>query len=114
MTSLSASSSPLSTSIAIRLVETAFTRSGIQFSPNDDVWEWTDGPFRVYLDFRKITLSDSIPISSLKQTLLVFAKRNSARHLGNLFTAFIHFLAKRAGTTPLLTHLVIHKSVARI
>jgi len=103
MTSLSASSSPLSTSIAIRLVETAFTRSGIQFSPNDDVWEWTDGPFRVYLDFRKITLSDSIPISSLKQTLLVFAKRNSASHLGNLFTAFIHFLAKRAGTTPLLT-----------
>jgi len=78
-----------------RLPEIAFTRSGVAFSPNEDVWAWTDGPFRVHLDFRRVSHLEQTFQDSLKYTLLVFAKRNSASHLTNLFNAFLHFLALR-------------------
>lgn len=100
MTSSAAKSSDAS-GLVLRLPDTAFTRSGIAFRPNNDVWEWTDGPFRVYLDFRKLDLPVSVPLDSLKRTLLVFAKRNSASHLANLFDAFVHFLARRDAPVPL-------------
>lgn len=102
MASLAAKSSDAS-GLVLRLPDTAFTRSGIAFRPNNDVWEWADGPFRVYLDFRKLDLPVSVPLDSLKRTLLVFAKRNSASHLGNLFNAFVHFLAHRSDAAPLVT-----------
>lgn len=89
--------------LVLQLPEIAFTRSGIAFRPNNDIWDWTDGPFTVYLDFRKLDLPVSIPEDSLKRTLLVFAKRNSASHLGNLFNAFVHFLAQRSTAAPLMT-----------
>jgi integrase len=44
-----------------------------------------------------------VPLNSLKQTLLIFARQSSACHLGNLFNAFVHFLAHRSTATPLLT-----------
>ncbi|OZB69556.1 MULTISPECIES: site-specific integrase [unclassified Thiomonas] len=90
-----------SSALTIRLPETAFTRSGIAFCPNDDVWTWTDGPFRLVLDFRKIKVNSPTLIEGLKHTLLIFAKGSSTNHLGNLFQAFTHFLANRKETTPL-------------
>lgn len=89
--------------VTIRLPDTAFTRSGIAFCPSEDVWNWTDGPFRVLLDFRKIEVRSPTLVEGLKQTLLVFAKGSSANHLGNLFQAFTHFLATRKESTPLTT-----------
>ncbi len=88
------------------LPEIAFTRSGIPFRPNDDVWDWVDGPFRVFLDFPKLKphLHLSFPVISLKTALLPFAKGSSPSHLNNLFHAFTHFLASR-GDPELLTSI---------
>ena len=81
MTSSRAKTNDAAGGLALRLPETAFTRSGIAFRPNEDIWDWTDGPFSIYLDFRKVKLSTTVPCESLKHTLLVFAKQNSPSHL---------------------------------
>ncbi|NPT60055.1 site-specific integrase [Paraburkholderia elongata] len=103
MTSSIATSKDTSPGLVLRLPETAFTRSGIAFRPNEDIWHWTDGPFRLHLDFRKLTVSAVFPCDSLKHSLLVFAKRNSASHVTNLFNVFVHFLALRVKSTPLVS-----------
>lgn len=102
MNSSNAASREASSALALRLPDTAFTKSGIAFHPKDDIWDWTDGPFRLYLDFRKVDLPATVPRDSLKHTLLIFAKRNSASHVSNLFNAFVHFLALRT-SSPSLT-----------
>jgi integrase len=94
MASSSVKNKYASAALAVRLPETAFTRSGIAFCPIDEVWDWTDGPFRVYLDFRKI--GSPLIRESFKHTLLVFAKCNSASYLANIHGAFLHFLRFRA------------------
>lgn len=93
----------LSTGLALRLPETAFTRRGITFNPNDDVWDWVDGPFRLHLDFRKVDGTSAFLREPLKHTLLVFAKGSSASHLSNLFQALVHFLARREQSILLTT-----------
>lgn len=103
MTSLLEKTKGQVTGLVLRLPETAFTRGGIAFWPNDDIWNWVDGPFHIYLDFRRFDLPATVPCDSLKHTLLVFAKRNSASHLTNLFNAFVHFFALREGSLPLST-----------
>jgi integrase len=103
MKNLATKSNDAAADMMLRLPEVAFTRSGIAFRPNDDVWSWTDGPFKVHLDFRKLELPVTIPKDSLRRTLLVFAKRNSASHLSNLFNAFVHFLAQRSTAISLTT-----------
>lgn len=89
-----------SSALVILLPDTAFTRSGISFHPNDQVWSWMDGPFRVLLDFRKVNDHPGL-LDGLKQSLLFFAKGSSASHLGNLFHAFTHFLTSRCDSAPL-------------
>lgn len=103
MTSSLAKTSDPAAGLVLRLSETAFTRSGIAFRPNEDVWDWTDGPFRVRLDFTRLKLPAGFPRDSLKHTLVVFAKRSSASHLTNMFQAFGHFLTLRVSSTPLST-----------
>jgi integrase len=103
MTNLHAKTSNPSAGLVLRLPETVFTRSGIAFQPNEDVWDWTDGPFRVHLDFTRLKLPAGFPRDSLKHTLSVFGKRSSASHLTNMFQAFVHFLALRVSSTPLGT-----------
>jgi integrase len=88
-------SKELSGGLVIGLPETAFTRRGHAFRPNDEVWKWVDGPFRLYLDFRKVDGAAAPFINPLKRTLLTFARRSSTSHLDNLFHAFIHFLMRR-------------------
>ncbi|OXI86018.1 integrase [Burkholderia sp. AU33423] len=101
MTSSITKSKDASAGLLLRMPETAFTKSGIAFRPNEDVWQWTDGPFRVYLDYRKINLPSAFPCDSLKHTLMVFARRNSASHVNNLFDVFLHFLSLRDDSQPL-------------
>lgn len=110
MTSSIAVSEYISAPLALRLPETAFTRSGIAFRPIDEVWDWTDGPFRLYLDFRKVDLPATFPRDSFRHTLLVFAKRNSACYLSNLFGVFVHFLAYRVGPAPLVSVTAVEVS----
>lgn len=88
--------------LVARLPEVAYTKSGLAFRPNDDVWDWVDGPFRVHLDFTRLDLPSSIPVVSLKHALLVYAKTGSPNHLSNLFNAFVHFLAVRTSRSPLV------------
>jgi integrase len=85
------------------LPDVAFTRGGVAFHPNDDVWQWLDGPFQVNLDFRRFTLPETALVSSLKYTLHVVAKKYAPTYVVNLFQAFVHFLQVRASSAPLTT-----------
>ena len=88
--------------LASSLPSVAFTRSGIEFHPADDIWAWTDGPFRVHLDFNRVSGQMALLREPLKQTLLVFAKGSSASHLGNLYQAYNHFASGRTGPAPFM------------
>ncbi|MBN3836302.1 site-specific integrase [Burkholderia sp. Ac-20344] len=110
MTSSTATSKGTSAELVLRLPENACTKSGITFRPNDEVWDWVDGTIRLHLDFRRLALSEAFPRDSLKYSLLVFAKRNSASHVINLFNAFVHFLALRVDSVPLISVTVAEVS----
>ncbi|MDO8074758.1 site-specific integrase [Janthinobacterium sp. SUN176] len=99
-----------------RLPDLAFTLSGVGFRPNDDVWLWLDGPFKVKLDFCRFDLPTTIPVFSLKYTLYVFAKTNAPSYVCNLFAAFVHFLAQRGGTAALtsITAMEVSNYFARL
>lgn len=83
------------------LPEVAFTRSGVAFRPGELLWRWRDGPFQLHMDFSRVTLSSTVPLSSLQYVLHVFAKTSSAAHLTNLYEAFIHFLRAWQTDSPL-------------
>lgn len=91
------------TNLVSRLPEVAFTKSGVMFCPRDDLWDWFDGTYRVHMNFLKFELSDSIPIESLKATLMVFMRTNSPYSVVNLFNVFSHFLSKRSKRTRLVS-----------
>ena len=90
-------------SLERQLPDIAFTRSGVAFRPQEDHWRWLDGPFEVSLDFRRFDLPSTVPVSSLKNTLHVFAKKNAPSYVTNLFNAFAHFLTLREGAVSLKT-----------
>lgn len=82
-----------SSALAITLPERVFTRSGSSFDPRDDVWEWVDGPFNAYIDFRRYRNSAfEAFVLPLKHALLPFVKARSSAHVTNLQGAFVHFV----------------------
>lgn len=87
--------------LVVRLPEKAMTRGGVVFNPNDEVWAWFDGPFRLHLDFAKVNLTAAVPVESLKYALMVIAKRSSPSHVKNLFVIFQHFLTRRKSPSQL-------------
>lgn len=89
--------------VLVSLPETAYTRRGIVFHPNEDVWEWVDGPFRLYINFHQVDGALTAFRKPLKQTLLIFARGSSASHLHNLFQAFCHFLMLRDQSNSLVS-----------
>lgn len=99
MPNSSRTSSPTTTALALHLPDRAVTRSGIAFSPSDDVWDWTEGPFGVHLDFNKVHGQFATLRAPLKHALLVVAKGSSGHHLYNLFQAFLHLITTRSSTT---------------
>lgn len=101
MTNSNKTNEQLPSGLALRLPDTAFTRRGIAFNPNDDVWTWFDGPFKLHLDYRKFVGPYALFREPLKHALLFFAKGSSSSHLNNLFQEFVHFLALRDHTIPL-------------
>lgn len=42
-----------STALAIPLPDRVFSRRGARLNPHADVWVWTDGPFKRYIDFTR-------------------------------------------------------------
>lgn len=101
MTSSATTNKKQTGALARTLPERAHTRSGIGFNPNDDLWHWVDGVFRIRLDFSRLSMAATFPIASLKYTLHVFVKLNAPTYAGNLFNAFVHFFALRDGQAPL-------------
>lgn len=110
MTSFEVTSRKETWPLACTLPVIAHTRSGIAFNPNDHLWNWIDGVFRVRLDFERLSVSDAFPVNSLKYTLHVFMKLNAPTYASNLFNAFLHFLAFREGLTPLESINVVEVS----
>ncbi|WP_043283583.1 site-specific integrase [Paraburkholderia oxyphila] len=91
----------VSRDLAIRLPETAATKRGVSFRPQEDVWEWFDGPFRLHLDYRRFHGQTVFLREPLKHALMVFAKGSSSSHVYNLFQALTHFLSSRDEAAPL-------------
>lgn len=86
-------------SLAISLPSIVFTRSGASFDPRKDVWDWTDGPYYVRIDFRRYAKGYSAFIPALKQCLLLFVKGYAGCYVKNLDSAFRHFTT-RIGIAP--------------
>lgn len=76
------------------LPESVMTRGGTVFDPRADLWEWTEGVFKVHLNFLRLPLPPEMR-QSLKRTLVAFAKTGAPTYLSNLFNIFRHFLAYR-------------------
>lgn len=87
--------------LTFALPDVAHTRSGIAFNPNEDLWSWVDGVFRIRLDFSRLSVAATFPVTSLKFTLHVFVKLNAPTYTMNLFNAFVHFLTVRDGLPAL-------------
>ncbi|ANB71236.1 integrase [Paraburkholderia phytofirmans OLGA172] len=81
-----------STALVITLPKRVFTRSKSSFDPNDDVWEWADGPADAYIDFRRYNNGFEAFVPWLKHALLPFVKGHSSAHVMNLNGAFTHFV----------------------
>lgn len=77
-----------STALVIPLPARVFTRSGSSFDPREDVWEWADGPFNAYIDFRRYSNGFEAFVLPLKQALLPFVKGHSSAHITNLQGSF--------------------------
>lgn len=98
-TSIRKSNKP-ATPLVVRLPKTAFTRSGVTFRPNEDVWDWYDGPFHLYINFFSVQRPFVQLRGPLKSCLLVYAKGHSGYYVRNLFQAFLHFTSKRDPVLP--------------
>ncbi len=86
-------------SVALTLPATVVTHGGAILRPHEDIWEWTDGPHSVRLDFRWYDRGFEDFVPSLKLSLLPFLKGHSCSHVSNLQSAFRHFV-KLTGTRP--------------
>lgn len=110
MKSLATTSRKTTRALALSLPQIAHTRSGIAFNPKHDLWRWDDGVFSVRMDFSRLNVATTFPISSLKYTLHVFVKLNAPTYAGNLFNAFVHFLSRREGLPALASITVAEVS----
>lgn len=81
-----------STALVIPLPKRVFTRSESSFDPNDDVWEWPDGPANAHIDFRRYSNGFEAFVLPLKLALLPFVKGHSSAHVMNLQAAFAHLV----------------------
>jgi integrase len=77
------------------------TRSGIVFDASKDVWKWTDGVFRVSLNFAALPEGVAHLKQELKAVLAGEARSCSPNTLSAAFVSFLHFgrvrTADRAG-----------------
>lgn len=83
-----------------RLPDTAFTKGKILYRPVDDVWSWTDGPFRLHIDFGVVDGQFAALREPLKACLLVYTAGYSCHYVQNLFGAFRHFMSTRNTAQP--------------
>lgn len=76
---MSLKNDPAETAIAVSLPARVFTHAGSSFDPREDIWEWTDGPFQVHINFEGYVGEFRGLVPFLKQALIpwvVGADRN--------------------------------------
>lgn len=78
----------------------ARTRTGIAFSPRDEIWKFRDGVTKVHINFEcLIPLVSSQLLSSFKLTLIWLFQNRAPSTCTNAFWTFLHFL-RALPTTP--------------
>lgn len=80
-----------SADLALVLPNQVMTKSGSVLTPLIDLWQWTEGPHLVSLNFDRPAF-DPFKLA-LKASLIPFVRGHSAHHVDNLFKAFVHFLS---------------------
>ena len=74
----------------LRLPNLARTRSGVEFSPAEDVWVYRDGVRTMHLAFNTLAAPEELR-AGLKHVLKWYAENESPSHVANLFSRFKHF-----------------------
>lgn len=89
----------------------ARTRSGVEFSPSDDVWRYRDGVRTIRLGFDEVSAPSNVR-RSLKHVLVWYAENESPSHAFNLFARFKHFAASIELKDDTITskHLINYRS----
>jgi integrase len=99
----------------LSLPESAITRSGFQFHPQDDKWIIADLSHNISLDFRKFdTYCDSGLIQAFKKVLLFYVEQKSASFSDNIFFHFTKFVegvtSDNLLSTINSTHIINYKA----
>lgn len=69
----------------------AFTRSGVEFNPESDVWKYRENTKIVTLRFDELGIPDQLLVS-VKKVLQWYAENKSPDHLQNMFGRFKHLV----------------------
>lgn len=81
-----------STALVATFPPRIFTRSGASLDPQEDLWEWVDGPFNARINFRWYTNGFEIFVPALKFALIPYVKGYSCRYVEHLETIFRKFV----------------------
>lgn len=88
---MSLKNDPAETAIAVSLPARVFTHAGSSFDPREDIWEWTDGPFQVHINFEGYVGEFRGLVPFLKQALIPWVKGHSGAYVAELSYEFHHF-----------------------
>lgn len=81
---------------AIRLPETARTRSGIEYSTLASSWNFRDGTYNVAINFESVPAGCELLIHGLKLTLIWYLENRAPNTAVYLFSTFVTFLKNLA------------------
>src|SRR6218665_1970094 len=81
-----------STALTVPLPTLITSKSGASLDPRDEIWMWTDGPFKRRIDFSRYTGGYERHVVALKQALIPFFRGNSSAYVVNLEASFKHFV----------------------
>ena len=81
----------------------ARTKSGVEFNPAADRWEYQDGVHNVALDFNGLDGLSVELVDGAKATLRWYAENRSPDHLANLYTRLQHFARSNTSSSKPLS-----------
>lgn len=80
----------------ISLPKASYTRSGHEFHPQKDLWQYKDQLTSIYMDFSKFPAPHEIK-QSIKKIIAWYAENRSASYTQNLFNYLLTFFRKTSG-----------------
>ena len=89
---------------AVKLPQTARTRSGIQYSPQESLWNFRDGIARLCLSFNLIPTTCAPLIHGIKCTAVWYLAHRAPSTVSNYFSGLVAFLKEvaRERTEPII------------